>query len=108
MTDLPPGWTSVRLGEVSLSVEKIEPKELGRPNFRYVDIGSIDGGRQLIANVESVAVEDAPSRARQLIKSGDTVFSTVRPYLKKSDTYLMNLTEKLLLLDFACCGRTRV
>lgn len=83
MTDLPPGWTSVRLGEVSLPVDKVEPKELGRPNFRYVDIGSVDGNNQLIADVQSLAVEDAPSRARQLIRSGDTVFSTVRPYLKK-------------------------
>jgi type I restriction enzyme S subunit len=35
-----------------------------------------------VASPQILSVKDAPGRARQLIQEGDTVFSTVRPYMK--------------------------
>ncbi|MFJ9889555.1 restriction endonuclease subunit S [Streptomyces sp. NPDC091287] len=56
---------------------------MGKEAFRYVDIGSIASGELVVSAAKEIPVQDAPSRARQLIQVGDTVFSTVRPYLKK-------------------------
>ncbi len=48
--------------------------------FRYADIGSVGRGA-LLAEPEPMAFADAPSRARRLVRSGDTIVSTVRTYL---------------------------
>ena len=49
--------------------------------IRYIDIGSVGRG-ELIEDPERMRFEDAPSRARRLVKSGDTIISTVRTYLR--------------------------
>ena len=54
-----------------------------RPDFefRYVDIGSVQTGR-LVKELERIRFEAAPSRARRVLRQGDTIISTVRTYLK--------------------------
>ena len=47
----------------------------------YVDISSVSL-EQGITTVEAMPFEKAPSRARRLVKDGDTIVSTVRTYLK--------------------------
>ena len=49
--------------------------------FRYVDIGSVGRGI-LLEEPERMSFADAPSRARRLVQSGDTIVSTVRTYLR--------------------------
>lgn len=49
--------------------------------FRYIDIGSVKTGR-LAKELERIRFENAPSRARRVLRSGDTIISTVRTYLK--------------------------
>ena len=49
--------------------------------FDYVDIGSVETGR-LTARPERIHFGDSPSRARRVVRSGDTIVSTVRTYLK--------------------------
>ncbi|WP_313253992.1 restriction endonuclease subunit S [Stenotrophomonas acidaminiphila] len=49
--------------------------------FRYVDIGSVQTGR-LVKEPERIRFETAPSRARRVLRRGDTIISTVRTYLK--------------------------
>jgi type I restriction enzyme S subunit len=49
----------------------------------YVDIGSLEPSSSSLENVIPVPTAKAPGRARQLIHLGDSVFSTVRPYMKK-------------------------
>jgi type I restriction enzyme S subunit len=52
--------------------------------FNYVDIGSVtlESG---ICNTEEFIFKNAPSRARRIAKTGDTIISTVRTYLKAID-----------------------
>ncbi|WP_176963815.1 restriction endonuclease subunit S [Streptomyces sp. 2224.1] len=64
-------------------IEKVLPTELGRSTFQYVDIGSVDPSALSVVGAVETEVDAAPSRARQLLRHGDTVFSTVRPYLRK-------------------------
>ncbi|MCW4648614.1 NADAR domain-containing protein [Pseudomonas aeruginosa] len=49
--------------------------------FRYVDIGSVKTGR-LAKELERLRFGAAPSRARRVLRRGDTIISTVRTYLK--------------------------
>ncbi len=49
--------------------------------FRYLDIGAVGRG-ELVAEPEEMRFEDAPSRARRLVRAGDTIVSTVRTYLR--------------------------
>ena len=49
--------------------------------FDYVDIGSVDYVEG-ISSKETMTFENAPSRARRIVKSGDTIVSTVRTYLR--------------------------
>lgn len=82
MFELPNSWIWTNIGEMSEQVEKISPKEDPEKEFIYIDIASIDNKNQKIMDYKKYFGKDAPSRARQLIKTGDILFSTVRTYLK--------------------------
>jgi type I restriction enzyme M protein len=74
----------VTLGEVcAINPASANPAEI-YPNsaFNYIDISCVENetGRFLGAN--STASDNAPSRARRLVKPGDVLVSTVRPNLK--------------------------
>lgn len=76
--DIPESWMWVRLKEV---VHNHGQKKPDKP-FSYIDIGSIDNNRtQLNKEEKIVKPEEAPSRARKIVKFGDILYSTVRPYL---------------------------
>lgn len=51
--------------------------------FSYIDLSSVDKDEKAIVLklVQRVSAEDAPSRARQIVRSGDILVSTVRPNL---------------------------
>ncbi len=53
-------------------------------SFEYIDIGGIqpEGGR--IRETKTLMGVDAPSRARQIVRAGDVVLSTVRTYQRKT------------------------
>ncbi|MBI5896020.1 MAG: restriction endonuclease subunit S [Desulfobacterales bacterium] len=80
--ELPLNWKSVSIGSVCTAVEKINPKDNPEKKFKYIDISSIDNQKYQIVNAKHYAGSDAPSRARQLVETGDIIFSTVRTYLK--------------------------
>ncbi len=73
-------WNSKKLQEVCEKIEQAYPKKLFKKEFSYIDIASISDDGVIRAQI--ISVNKAPSRARKLVKAGDTVFSTVRPYLK--------------------------
>ncbi|HWO28012.1 MAG TPA: restriction endonuclease subunit S, partial [Candidatus Acidoferrum sp.] len=80
---LPKGWVKTKLGEVCLPVASIQPDDFPDAHFTYFDIGGIDNERNLIAETKIVTGRTAPSRARQLLRKNDILFSTVRTYLRK-------------------------
>ena len=82
MSELPEGWAKATLAELCLPVEKHDPRERPDDRLVYIDIGGIDNQRIVEAKV--INGSEAPSRARQLVRVGDTVLSTVRTYLKKT------------------------
>jgi type I restriction enzyme S subunit len=50
--------------------------------FTYCDVGSVNYRTGISEELDSFAFSDAPSRARRLAKTGDVIFSMVRPYLR--------------------------
>ena len=79
---LPDGWAACSLRQVTLPVLKIGPHDDPDREVHYIDISSIDNVRQVIATTKRHQLSKAPSRARQVVRAGDTLFSTVRPYLR--------------------------
>ena len=76
-------WVEVELGLVCEKVQKVKRKEmLPHVTFLYLDIGGIDNQLNRIAGHKTYTWEKAPSRAQQVVKVGDVLFSTVRTYLK--------------------------
>jgi type I restriction enzyme S subunit len=76
-------WSMVKLGEICEKAAKIKRKEaMPDETFIYLDIGGIDNQSNRIADYKTYYWKDAPSRAQQVVKVGDTLFSTVRTYLK--------------------------
>lgn len=70
---------------VSEFVEKVQtwdPRKQGAGStLRYIDIGSVSQVAKVIEDPPVILAEEAPSRARQLVKAGDILISTVRPNL---------------------------
>ncbi|WP_432199366.1 restriction endonuclease subunit S [Anoxybacillus gonensis] len=80
-------WKEVRLGEVV----QINPESLTKDYpfnvIDYIDISSVGTGE--LRETTQYPISEAPSRAKRLVRAGDTILSTVRPnrrsflYLKK-------------------------
>ncbi|WP_103664209.1 restriction endonuclease subunit S [Gracilimonas amylolytica] len=66
---------------VDIDSEKLKESEDPDLELEYIDIGSVDSEGN-INNRESMRFEKAPSRARRIVKKGDTILATVRTYLK--------------------------
>lgn len=79
----PIDWTTSVLDTVTSKPTKLDPATTGRKTIRYVDIGLLDGPAGVIYDAPEIQSATAPSRCRQLLRHGDTIYSTVRPYLQK-------------------------
>lgn len=83
MSELPKGWATATVAEITLPVFKNDRKNDPDKPIWYVDISSIDNQAQAIFSPQRLNLAEAPSRARQIIQAGDVLFSLVRPYLRK-------------------------
>ena len=80
---IPENWEVVELGEITETTSNINLK--GKPNkkIKYIDVSSISSEFLKIIEFKEYYGKNAPSRARKKIKTGDILFATVRPYLKR-------------------------
>ena len=80
--DIPEGWDKKRIKYIS-KVNSDELPEYTDQNFEfyYIDIGNVtlENG---FSRGEKIIFSEAPSRAKRIVKKGDTIVSTVRTYLK--------------------------
>ena len=79
---VPSGWQTTTLGAICLPVQKVQPQDEPDHSFTYLDIASIDNTKYRIVSPKTYSGANAPSRARQRVRGGNTLFSTVRTYLK--------------------------
>ena len=76
--NIPNSWQWCRLGDLVYNFGQKKPDQ----TFSYVDVGSIDNKNLKLNDEETILTkEEAPSRARKIIKEGAVIYSTVRPYL---------------------------
>ncbi len=71
-----------QVGALISSVSTWNPSSMTEDGtFPYIDLSSVDNETKQIRATQEVRFKDAPSRARQLVRSGDILVSTVRPNL---------------------------
>jgi len=69
------GWETKALGKITL----VNPSSEKLPDeFIYIDLESVTHGTLIQENY--ISKSNAPSRARRVLKKGDILFQTVRPY----------------------------
>ena len=88
---------SVTLGDVAS-----EPSEQTGPtgDFTYIDISSIDRESKKIVGAKIIPAIEAPSRAKQALKSGDVLVSMTRPNLNAVSIVPENLNGAIASTGF--------
>lgn len=74
---------TIPLRDLVLDVATWNPLKPGTDNgsFNYIDLSAVDQDLKLINAARMVSCAEAPSRARQIVRVGDVLVSTVRPNL---------------------------
>lgn len=87
------------------NINSLTLPEQTSPNyrFRYIDISNVDSDGNIVLSDE-MYFRDAPSRARRIIKEGDTIISTVRTYLKAIATVNFPVEDVIVSTGFAVCS----
>ncbi len=87
-------WKECKLGDVVnsnvVSITTAYPHRL----IKYLDTGSITCGK--LDSYQIIPIEQAPSRAKRLVKDGDIIYSTVRP-IQQHYGYIKNPPENLVV-----------
>lgn len=74
---LPDNWCWTRIRHIAVPREQTVPEQA----FSYIDVGSIDKERGRVSEAKILRPDEAPSRARKIVRTGDVIYSCVRPYL---------------------------
>ena len=98
---IPTHWNFKRVKEIAL----INNKSLGSGTsrdyeFDYVDISSVTYGIEGYHS-ESIVYENAPSRAKRIVKKDDIIVSTVRTYLKAIAFIKEDVSDLIVSTGFA-------
>jgi len=76
-------WNAKKLSQVC----EVNPSVCSLPEaFVYIDLESVEEGKLFQKRI--ISREGAPSRAQRLLKRGDVIFQTVRPYQKNNYFFL--------------------
>lgn len=75
--EIPSNWIWTQLSEIGHDWGQKKPSS----SFTYIDVGSIDQTSGVVQSPSLVEANDAPSRARKVVRKGTVIYSTVRPYL---------------------------
>lgn len=75
--ELPKGWTWSRLQDIGHELGQKAPDS----EFTYIDVGSINKELGFVSEPNILKGENAPSRARKIVKENTVIYSTIRPYL---------------------------
>lgn len=76
-------WCNFRpIGELISPIKSWTPTSSDdADSFTYIDLSAVDQEAKALNGAREIACSEAPSRARQLVQSGDILVSTVRPNL---------------------------
>ena len=92
--NLPKGWKADRLDTLAtLNPEQIDSRYRHSP-IAYLDISNVSAG--VIGEPCLLALSDAPSRAKRIVRPNDTILSTVRPG-NRAYAFLQDIPENLIV-----------
>ena len=74
---VPRGWEWTRIRSVTSERGQTVPDD----DFTYLDVTAINKEVGRIENAKVTSADNAPSRARKIVRAGDVIYSCVRPYL---------------------------
>ena len=95
--EIPSHWDNIPLHAVSVVTSTRDPSQEPDEVFCYIDVSSICNDTHRISESEQLMGINAPSRARNVVFEGDTIFATVRPYLQ-------NIAQVPIDLDDTICS----
>jgi len=75
-------WPSIPIRSIVDEKETWNPRRDVRAHVEYLEISGIDNSLGKVIRTKKIATSNPPSRAKRLIRTGDIVFGTTRPYLK--------------------------
>ena len=75
--ELPEGWEIKTLGELAQLNPESWSKKNCPPEVKYVDLANTKWG--VVESTQRFLWKDVPSRARRILRPGDTIVGTVRP-----------------------------
>ncbi|MBR0518678.1 restriction endonuclease subunit S [bacterium] len=93
-------WKEFLLKDVLLPMTSKKP--IGE-YFKYIDIDSIDNEFQEVKEPKYIQTEKASSRANRELKTGDVIFSLVRPYLRNIAFIDETLSDCIASTGFYVC-----
>jgi type I restriction enzyme S subunit len=76
-------WQTTTIREICEPTRVWNPQKEPRDEFWYVDVSAVSRDSLSIRQPQRMKASEAPSRARKLIRTGDTIFATVRPTLRR-------------------------
>lgn len=99
--DIPTDWITKPLKRcAAINAETLPETTNDDFEFFYIDIGAVATG-MLVEDPELIRFANAPSRARRIVRMGDTIISTVRTYLKAVYFIQEDLTNLIVSTGFA-------
>lgn len=102
-TGLPEGWERRKLHELA-SINSTSIKKGFRGRIKYIDISSVTPGT--INSTTEYEYEDAPGRAKRIVKHGDIIWSCVRPN-RKSYSVIWHPIENTIASTGFCVIRPK-
>lgn len=102
---VPEHWGVMPLRQVVVKTQQVDPVRTRHWRFKYVDVSSVSNERLRIEGFSEYTGQDAPSRARKVIRARDVIFATVRPYLKRVALVPPELDDQICSTAF-CVIRT--
>ncbi|MHC1578910.1 MAG: restriction endonuclease subunit S [Dehalococcoidia bacterium] len=78
--EMPGDWRVLTVGDVAAINELSIKSGYLHETVEYIDIASVQKG--IIHSVQVLPLNDAPSRAKRIVRDNDTLISTVRPNLE--------------------------
>ncbi len=101
----PQHWKLDRLRDnIYINVATLSAKTSPEQIIRYIDITNVNiSGIVNLKNIESIKFEDAPSRARRIVKENDTIISSVRTNLQAVAHIDFNSDDLIASTGFFVC-----
>lgn len=99
--ELPAGWKWQQLeGVVVAETGRRNPGDSPDSPFVYIEISSVDSTTGTIVEPRELLGREAPSRARKIVRTGDVIFATTRPYLRNIAVVLEEYDDQICSTGF--------